>query len=318
MVAVVSPTALNGTTRMGALAQDRVRSLLREVEAELCDSGIFEQFLTHLEHIPGLTAETAQAQLKEVCREAIRLTARHLLKQVRLQPVSNHPPIHAVPDVASEPKPELAIAPPPPPPLKLDAPAAPAAPTHLGRRLSRGDAQARMKEQREALLQQIGQELHQARMAKGLSINQLYYQTRVPAHQIRALELGAVERLPEDIYIRGFVKRLGDALELDGRQMAMALVPLDPTTVVPSWQQRSPSSSTLPLYVGYTVLMAGAFGGLSWMSNQSMAPDTLPDLTLDAPTVQQGASSSQQQVKVPTGIETIGGPERSSPEAMAF
>jgi cytoskeletal protein RodZ len=93
-------------------------------------------------------------------------------------------------------------------------------------------------------------------------------------HLIDAVENGHLDKLPEDVYIRGFILRMAHALGLNGVEMANSLPESDPVkSVVPSWY----NNLTLPglqvksvhLYLGYTALIAGAVGGLSWMSNQS-------------------------------------------------
>lgn len=153
-----------------------------------------------------------------------------------------------------------------------------------GRRSSSVQAQARGD--RESVLRQIGDELCQARRSLSLSIEQVHYRTHVPLHQVKALEAGHIDQLPEDIYIRGFVQRLGDALALEGASLA-SRIPLPDTskTVLPSWQKTSQpavSSSCLRpahLYVGYAALMAGAAGGLFWMTWQPSL-DGLGDLRL--------------------------------------
>jgi hypothetical protein len=139
-------------------------------------------------------------------------------------------------------------------------------------------AQQIAEQEREQLLRQVGQELRQARLERSLSVFQLHSQTLVPIHHIEALESGCLEHLPEDVYIRGFIRRIAHALGLDGMTMTASIPEPDPVkSVVPSWY-RAPSTSSMPgfqlnsvhLYLGYTALIAGAVGGLSWMSNKSV------------------------------------------------
>jgi cytoskeletal protein RodZ len=63
-------------------------------------------------------------------------------------------------------------------------------------------------------VRQLGEELLRVRQDRGISLYQLHLQTLVPLHHLKALETGQTDKLPEDIYVRGFVRRLGDALGL--------------------------------------------------------------------------------------------------------
>lgn len=142
-----------------------------------------------------------------------------------------------------------------------------------------------ISEKRRAFLQQIGQELRKARIMRCLSLKQVHSQTLVPLQHLDAIEKGNIEQLPEDIYIRGFIHRLGDALGLDGASMAAALPALDPLQgVIPSWSRADLNSGgvylhPVHLYLGYTALMAGAVGGLTWLTQQPMpGANLMPEL----------------------------------------
>ena len=134
-------------------------------------------------------------------------------------------------------------------------------------------------QKRDAILAHIGETLQQARQASGLSIDHLHLKTWVPVHQLKALELGQVDQLPEDIYIQGFIRRLAPILNLDSQELLAPLKALAPKLVSPSWQPASSRSikatnaelQPLHLYMGYAALMASAAGGLVWMSQQPQA-----------------------------------------------
>ncbi len=133
-----------------------------------------------------------------------------------------------------------------------------------------------LAEQRESSLREIGYHLRQARLKRGISIDQLNCQTRIPIHLLKALENGHAEQLPEDIYVRGFLRRIGDVLGLHEADLTALLPsPAPNAVIVPSWQRisQTPTSNHLRpvhLYVGYAALMAGATGGLVWMTQQPM------------------------------------------------
>jgi cytoskeleton protein RodZ len=151
-----------------------------------------------------------------------------------------------------------------------------------------------MEQERQERLRHIGQELRQARLQRSLTLRQLHSRTLVPLHQIEALETGRVEELPEDVYLRGFIRRIGHALSLDGIALAASLPNPDPVkSVVPSWYHSNSAKAFLPggynltpvhLYFGYAALVAGAVGGLACMSQKSSAGEPIElDPTLSHP-----------------------------------
>jgi len=98
----------------------------------------------------------------------------------------------------------------------------------------------------------------------------------IPLHHIEALSAGRVEELPEDVYVRGFIRRLGDVLGLDGAALVAALLAPEPlkSVLLPSAYQPEYKASRFyltptHLYLSYTALVAGAVGGLAWISQQS-------------------------------------------------
>ena len=177
-------------------------------------------------------------------------------------------------------------------------------------------------EQREAALKKIGQTLQQARLAQGTSLEYLHTKTWVPVHQIKALELGEADRLPEDIYIQGFIRRIAAVLQLDANHLLAPLTGIEPVrTVIPSWQQPSYTPRQLQpvhLYLGYTALMAGAIGGLAWMSQQTTTEQLLNqpllDFQPDTPIVETNPNQPTM-VQSPTTEGAIAAPEFIPPEA---
>ena len=147
------------------------------------------------------------------------------------------------------------------------------------KKLTKEQAAAIAVQQRFECLLELGRELRKGRQIRGLSLQQVHSQTLVPLHHIEAIENGEIEKLPQDIYVRGFIRRLGDALGLDGIAMANALPKPSPGTIASTYLSVSDSESAegfqmrpVHLYLGYTALMAGALGGLGWLSQQPVVP----------------------------------------------
>ncbi len=133
---------------------------------------------------------------------------------------------------------------------------------------------------RKKILQEIGQQLKEARELRNLSLEELNTYTHVPVHKMEAVENGQWELLPEDIFVRGFIRVMGNALGINGTALAASIPLSDPKTqsVLPSWYE-NPNGSTdwslqirpMHLYVGYTAFVAGAIGGLHFVSQQADA-----------------------------------------------
>ena len=283
-----------------------LRAILGQVEAELYQSEIYGQMLSSLKALPDDLNKQVQCMVRAVSREAIRLALRKMVRKKRSVAEQAAPDFvnHAVP--APAPK-TLQLAPQPPVdsteqatiagdrdrpttiavlPVERQAPVPrervmlyPPTPSHLTKRLAnphkklskRELARQAALEAREACLQALGQTILQARQERSWSSYHLHIKTQIPMHQLEALESGRIERLPEDIYLRGFIRQAGNALGLDGNQMAASLPAIDTATaVLPSWQQPKARSglhlNSMHVYLGYAALMAG---GIAWVSHQS-------------------------------------------------
>lgn len=310
-----------------SISPEGLRSLFFQTEAELHRSEAYRRAMNGLQKSAD-AAEGFQAMIKAVGREAIRLALRQLVKQSHTAPTSAQVTLDATanPFDASE----VPVAAPSEPPLVSDRALPYVTTASRGSGFSAampksGIAQkqrvqsAADLEQREAALRQVGETLKQARLAKSWSIEQIHSQTWVPTYHLKALEAGLVEQLPEDIYVRGFIRRAGDVLGLNGTELAAAIPGLEAArTVIPSWAKsttESPCLQPIHLYVGYAALMAGAVGGLAWMSQQPQVADAFhwsPD---------QSKSVSQSEMRVnPTMNLNAGGTHSAvaPPENVAF
>ncbi len=69
-------------------------------------------------------------------------------------------------------------------------------------------------------LQKIGTELQQARVNRGLSLQDIHHQTYIQRYALQAIETGDLESLPEPFYIRAFIKKYAIALGLSGGEIA--------------------------------------------------------------------------------------------------
>lgn len=125
--------------------------------------------------------------------------------------------------------------------------------------------------ERAARLREIGQIIRETRIAKSISLRQLHSLSLVLPNQIDILETGKIELLPEDTYVRDMIRRLGDALGLDGNTLAASLgTPVRIKTTVS--KSSSPqltigfNFNPIHLYLSYVGFMAAAMAGLVVLS----------------------------------------------------
>lgn len=81
-------------------------------------------------------------------------------------------------------------------------------------------------------LKRVAQQLVQAREAQGISLEEIATKTFIPMRILKALEAGETFKLPEPIFVQGFIKRYAKLVGLDGDSLAKE-IPLNtqPVTV---------------------------------------------------------------------------------------
>lgn len=290
------------------ISQEGLRSLLNTIEAELYNSDIYNRATASLETLLDQAVGQAQILLKAVGQEAIRIAFQQFSKTYHLRPLEtdgHSQPSQPTPNTASEDLRVEAIADPEPARVEEETdPIFPVTPTpsQPAKKLTKAEQEAqKILEQRAMFLRQIGQQLKQARLGRSLSMSQLHAHTCIPIHQIEALEQGQIDKLPEDVYIRGFIRRLAEVLELDSAALVEQFPEPTSLSVIPSWYHQPKSGpgvgislSPVHLYLGYTALVAGALGGLALMNQQSTTSTVSADQSnrLDPP---QSSSHSRYQ-----------------------
>ncbi|MGI0489668.1 RodZ domain-containing protein [Pantanalinema rosaneae CENA516] len=84
-------------------------------------------------------------------------------------------------------------------------------------------------------LKRIAEQLLETRQQKSISLDAVATATYIPQRLLQALEAEQFERLPEPVYVQGFIRRYADYLGLDGRALSQTfelnpIVPSAPTT----------------------------------------------------------------------------------------
>lgn len=158
-----------------------------------------------------------------------------------------------------------------------------------------------------------GERLRAAREAKGLSLEELASQTRIPLRHLQSLEQGDWSRLPAPTYTIGFAKSYASAVDLDRNEIADDLraemggvrpdsgnaevfQPADPGRTMPKW------------------LVLAAIGGiilvvllLSWLNERSLEGDSAPPAEVaSTDSVTQGAQTPAAQAQQPQPAQTNG------------
>lgn len=69
-------------------------------------------------------------------------------------------------------------------------------------------------------LEQIGQQLQQAREAQSLSLRQIYEKTKIPIGHLQAIDVGDQDELPEPVYVSNYIRRYGNCVGLNGEALS--------------------------------------------------------------------------------------------------
>lgn len=167
-------------------------------------------------------------------------------------------------------------------------------------------------------LANLGADLRQIRQERSLSLEEIARHTLIPARLLYAIEEGNLDKLPEPVYVRGFLRRFADCLGLDGLNYAQKFpvgngLPkrTDNWFELPFLQLRP-----LHLYALYISLVVFAVRGLSYSVNQSIpSPDVVPE---PAPVADSNDSEKTATSEVETQAPTqVSPPETTPPKIQA-
>ena len=233
------------------ISQDELRSLLSEIEAELHNSKVYRRAVATLQKLLGSSSEQAKLLFKAVGREAIGVAFRQL--SLHNQTVAGTTPeVEEKVETASEQSGSdlstcLTTVPAAPtanvveeetspkqtaivhtPTTKINKQDSSNSSIPFGWLKSRKPSKAEIAkqariEQRLEKFRDIGEQLKQAREGRGLCLSDLHMYTHIPVHQMEAVEKGDMESLPADVYVRGFIRVMGNALGFNGTALAASL-----------------------------------------------------------------------------------------------
>jgi len=329
-------------------SKDELRSLLRETEIELHRSQAYRQALVSLQTLLGESSEQAKVLFKIVSREAISLVVRQFaLYSQKMKDchadveVNNDVTAHKSDsnqelnsnltsvNVDSQLSTENLRVQKSPVETQLNNDSSqdiisqdvkPKTKFNLfkwNQKISAAQAKEIADQKRLESLKQIGQQLRQARESQGLSLSQLSAYTHVPMYHMESIEEGYFKSLPDDVFVRGFIRVMGNTLGLDGNTLSKSLPnnQRNDLTLPPTYQpkQSLPSRqmglelSPMHLYMGYTALVAGAVGGLSLMSGQSTTENKVFTHSAIPSTQSLTDSSRYRETNAKPGIQSNNG-----------
>jgi cytoskeleton protein RodZ len=326
-------------TNQDFLRSDGWRKIVTQVESALCREDRSRQALDQLQQLAAEQGASTQFLLKSVIRETIRLTlecfgdATDLFKRGE---VAAPAPIAAVQAEIIPVKPVALVLTPEQKEAQEDA----AVFTAMSRVLQNAKPDKSLRDRlrptppklsateiaeqavqvREASLTALCHEFRQHRSHLNLSLKQIHSTTFIPLHHLQSLEENKLDRLPEDVYLRGFLRQIEKCFNLADGQLSHHLPvvqversPLTSPTVAPTRSASPGFASSHPnyAYIAYAALMAG---GVCWIAQQGSPKSNLPSIKIDTPVsgpqnAPQKTSSQQVQQTQAKLAQNISQPE---------
>ena len=301
-------------TTSDLLRSDHWGKIVAQVESALCREDRSRHALNQLQQLATEQGASTQFLLKSVIRETIRFTlecfgdATDMLKRIELSPTSEVVEAADLTENITVPltleqqqdQDDIALF------TSIGRVLQPVKPdkslTHRMRpqsappKLSPEAILLAQVEARNTQLLEICRQIRQHRSALGLSLNQIHSNTFIPLYHLQSFEDSKIDRLPEDVYLRGFLRRLEKCFALTEGQLQLTCPPPVQRSIVakaPSIYSSLPNLSPNYAYIAYAALMAG---GVYWIAQQGSPKSTLPPLQIDQPAPISGSQkvSSQQ------------------------
>ncbi|MBW4521399.1 MAG: DUF4115 domain-containing protein [Scytolyngbya sp. HA4215-MV1] len=164
-------------------------------------------------------------------------------------------------------------------------------------------------------LAELGNYLRQSRREQSMTLEEVSAQTKVQVRLLRAIEDGNFERLPESVYVKGFIRKYAEVLGLDGQVLANSY-PSEPVTrpIQSPWRDL-PAAQLRPihLYLLYLFLVIGAVSGLSHMMNR---PGSQLAAQSGTPQATSGTIGSGNQPIVPPSRTDASEPTAPNPNSI--
>lgn len=159
---------------------------------------------------------------------------------------------------------------------------------------------SRLQQNQLERLAEIGAYLRQVREEYKFSLDDIEARTMIPVRLLRAIEDGQINKLPEPVYVQGFIKLYADALGLEGNEFADAFPTDRPMQVPPASWKDSPAAQLRPLhlYLAYVLLILLSVSLLSRIVSRSgtiASPAASPAINTQSLPAANGQSPSSSQ-----------------------
>jgi cytoskeletal protein RodZ len=157
----------------------------------------------------------------------------------------------------------------------------------------------------------VGQRLREAREAKGLSVEDIAAQTRIPTRHLTSLEESDWDKLPAATYSIGFAKSYAAAIGLDrteiGDQLRAEMGGTRLPAAFPEVYETADPARTMPkgLVFGALALLVVVVLALSWLSNRSMKPDQPVAEVVETPPPPANVAVPATPLPAPAGAVVI-------------
>jgi len=120
-------------------------------------------------------------------------------------------------------------------------------------------------------LKRIGNFIKEARLGRNQSIEELASNLKIGQHQLKAIEDGDEDQLPEKVFVKAMVRRISDKLNLDTKfimeEFKIKRKEFEIKEIIEQESNKSQSNEELkkknPLNFGIFILISGIFGLLA-------------------------------------------------------
>lgn len=169
-------------------------------------------------------------------------------------------------------------------------------------------------------MSELGQQLREARLQKGMSLDDVQEMTKIRKRYLEAIEAGDYKVLPGSFYVRAFIKTYAEAVGLNPDELLEGHKqdvpkPQPEATMEPVIQKRAARASSerniswLPTALMWTfpILIIAVIYVYASKANDS-APDVTPPVTQNDPAGQSGETPTQS----PDGAKGEGGTDEGT------
>ena len=143
--------------------------------------------------------------------------------------------------------------------------------------------------QENSSLKRIGSLIKEARLSRNQSIEELAANLKIGEHQLKAIEDGNEEKLPEEVFVKAMVRRIADKLKLDKEFVINELKPINKEVKIAEinseFSNKNDNKSTdkklNPFSFAILIAISGIFGLLASSLIFNLFSESLQDKTTE-------------------------------------